>query len=226
MRDERRGGARKPGTTMPTVASAIADAIRGQIRSGELAPGTRLRQNEIAAQFGVSSTPTREAFRLLEAEGLVRITARTGAIVFAPSRADVLETYEIRWALERLAVAQATPKFTPADVREAERFLKEMETAPDYDAYQRAHNSFHLATYQPAAMPQLHSLIAGVRDRFGAYFHMFVTQHAPDEETFAQHRAILDACSEGDVANAENALRLHFEETRKVILAALPEDAE
>src|SRR5918997_1170374 len=79
-------------------------------RVDTLAPGTRLRQNDVAKRFGVSTTPVREAFAQLQAEGLVRIDPHRGAVVFHPSVDDVLEFYEIREALESLAVGHAIRK--------------------------------------------------------------------------------------------------------------------
>ena len=65
-----------------TTAKMVAGMLRDQIQDGGLAPGTRLRQNEIAERFGVSTTPVREAFAQLQAEGLVRIDPHRGAVVF------------------------------------------------------------------------------------------------------------------------------------------------
>src|SRR5690348_4351298 len=89
--------------TKLTVAEQVATALREEITTGQLAAGTRLRQNEIAQRFGVSSTPVREAFGLLQSEGLVQIDPHRGVTVFLPSIQDLIEHYEIRIALEVLA---------------------------------------------------------------------------------------------------------------------------
>src|ERR1700758_5490422 len=86
-----------------TRAEAVAERLRQMIISGELAPGTRLRQAEIAELFNVSTTPVREAFTSLAREGFVRQDAHRGVEVFHPTEADIRENYEIRLALEPLA---------------------------------------------------------------------------------------------------------------------------
>src|SRR5213593_1234309 len=79
-----------------TRAEAIAAELRRAILVGELAPGDRLRQAEMAERYGVSTTPVREAFTALAGEGLVRQDAHRGVVVFSPSVDEVSETYEIR----------------------------------------------------------------------------------------------------------------------------------
>jgi DNA-binding GntR family transcriptional regulator len=93
-----------------TTAKVVAERLRDEIQDGTLSPGTRLRQNEVARRFGVSTTPVREAFAQLQAEGLVRIDPHRGAVVFRPTTDDLVEFYEIREVLESLAVVRAIPR--------------------------------------------------------------------------------------------------------------------
>src|SRR5690349_1021261 len=79
--------------TKLTIAEQVADALRQEIITGQLAAGTRLRQNDIAQRFGVSSTPVREAFGLLQSEGLVQIDPHRGVTVFLPDIQDLIEHY-------------------------------------------------------------------------------------------------------------------------------------
>ncbi|HEV2661690.1 MAG TPA: GntR family transcriptional regulator, partial [Ktedonobacteraceae bacterium] len=90
--------------TKLTIAEQIAAALRKEITTGHLAAGTHLPQVEIAQRFGVSTTPVREAFGLLQSEGLVQIDTHRGVTVFLPTVQDLVEHYEIRMALEMLAV--------------------------------------------------------------------------------------------------------------------------
>src|ERR671919_3227658 len=110
-----------------TTADAVAQMLRNEIQSGQLPPGTRLRQNDVAHRFGVSTTPVREALALLQADGLVRIDPHRGAIVFHPTIADLRESYEIRKTLEALAVEKATPQLTDDLVAELQEHLDEMK---------------------------------------------------------------------------------------------------
>ena len=97
----------RSGLMRRTASEAVSERLRAEIQRGDLPPGTRLRQGEVAARFGVSTTPVREAFALLQAQGLVRIDPHRGAIVFLPTAKDAQELYEIRIALETLAIGRA-----------------------------------------------------------------------------------------------------------------------
>src|SRR5882724_2835899 len=112
-----------------TRAGAVAQRLREMITSGELPLGSRLRQNEIAARLGVSSTPVREAFLLLAREGLVHQDTHRGAVVFSPTVADVQENYEIRIALECLAIELATRQLGPRQLDELDALLVRMNEA-------------------------------------------------------------------------------------------------
>ena len=94
-----------------TISGAVAARLRQEIVAGELPAGTRLRQVEIARRLGVSTTPVREALAALQREGLVRLHPQRGAVVFLPSVDDLREHYEIRIALEELAVGKAAERF-------------------------------------------------------------------------------------------------------------------
>src|SRR5918996_6401711 len=114
-----------------TTAETVAQMLRNEIQRGQLPPGTRLRQNEVAQRFGVSTTPVREALALLQAEGLVRIDPHRGALVFHPTVADLRESYEIRGALESLAVTKAIPRLTEDLVKDLQKLIDRMRKEKD-----------------------------------------------------------------------------------------------
>src|ERR671916_2913622 len=93
--------------TRRTTSEEVASRLREEILRGDLEPGRRLRQGEVAERFGVSTTPVREAFALLQAQGLVRVDPHKGAIVFHPTAEDLRHLYEIREALEVLAIEKS-----------------------------------------------------------------------------------------------------------------------
>src|SRR3954463_9908442 len=86
-------------TAPRTIAGQVAERLKAEILAGERAPGSRLRQVEIAQRLGVSTTPVREALGMLQREGLVQLEAQRGAVVFLPSVRDLRAHYEIRAAL-------------------------------------------------------------------------------------------------------------------------------
>src|SRR6185295_11391540 len=103
------------------LTDRVHAALREAITSGRLAPDARIKQEQIAAELGVSRTPVREALHLLEREGLVRLVPRRGAIVQGFTAADVRELYELRELLEPAAAALATVRATPEERRAVQR---------------------------------------------------------------------------------------------------------
>ncbi len=108
---------------------AIADAIRDAIATGEFSVGARLRQDALAARFGVSRTPVREALRKLQAEGAIVIEPRRGAVVRRPLPREIREAYRVRAELEGLAAELAAAWISDDEIRdliEAERLFGEI----------------------------------------------------------------------------------------------------
>ena len=99
-----------------TVAARVADQLRSEIRQGALDAGMPLRQNEIASRLGVSSTPVREAFQILERMGLVVREGRRGVRVFRPSMQDLVNGYEVRGALESMAARMAALRLSEPEL--------------------------------------------------------------------------------------------------------------
>jgi DNA-binding GntR family transcriptional regulator len=98
-----------------SIAGEIARTLGARIVEGELAPGAPLRQDHVAAEFGASHIPVREAFRRLEAQGLVVAAPRRGVRVAPLDAAAITEVTEMRAALEALALRHAVPRLTAAD---------------------------------------------------------------------------------------------------------------
>lgn len=193
-----------------TTAKVVAERLRSEIQHGTLAPGTRLRQNDVAKRFGVSTTPVREAFAQLQAEGLVRIDPHRGAVVFHPSVDDVLEFYEIREALESLAVSLAIRKIEPDAAERLAGLIATMRGTEDPRAWLRLNHEFHLQLYACAGKPRLSWLIDNLRDASAPYIHMFVTSRPLSERADEEHQAILDACLSGNATAAKRAIRDHL----------------
>src|ERR1700743_170798 len=114
-----------------STSRVIAEALRAAIVDGTLAPGAPLRQAAIARHFSVSAIPVREALRQLESEGWVKVEINKGATVAPLSAEEALEIYEIRAALECLAIGLAIPVHTPASLRHAEALCKGAPAAPE-----------------------------------------------------------------------------------------------
>jgi DNA-binding GntR family transcriptional regulator len=197
-----------------TRAAAVADELRRLILSGELEPGARLRQVELAERFKVSTTPVREAFTALAKVGLVQHDAQRGVVVFSPSIKDIAENYEIRIALEPLATELAARHVSDAEVRRINEIVSEMRAAADdKSTYQQLNRAFHHEIYAAARRPRLLEIIESLRDASEAYIRFdFVSRPDPqfNEDAHRQHEAIADAVSARDPETARALMEEHL----------------
>ena len=204
-----------------TTVRAVADRLRDEIYEGVLAPGSRLRQSEIAERFGVSTTPVREALSALQAEGLVGIDPHRGAVVFEPQVEDVWESFEIRRALESLAVEKALPHLDDERLATLQLLIDQMREASEYHVWEELNERFHRSLYEASRRPRLLELIASMRRASRFYIHLSVSSRLPNEQVDAEHQAILDACRTKDVRKAKRAIEQHITNTAKNLMERL-----
>ena len=211
---------------LPTRAGAVAERVRELIRSGELAPGTHLRQDEIAARFGVSSTPVREAFLALEREGLVRRHPHRGVVVFMPSVEELSELYEIRAQLEPLATEIAAKKLSEDDLAALERTVAEMRNAGP-KRYLELNSELHNRIYAAADRPRLRELIDGLREQSAAYvaLNADVYDRAYRDQVQTEHEALVEALRSRAPKRVARAMRLHLENSGAHIVSLIEQAA-
>jgi DNA-binding GntR family transcriptional regulator len=196
-----------------TIAQAIAAALRADITAGRLRAGDRLLQAELARRFDVSTTPVREAFALLQHEGLVRLHPQRGATVFVPSVEELQEHYEIRAALEALAAEKAALNFTAADAPPLREILAAMRCCADPDQYIELNHRFHMGLYRLSGRERLVNLIGNLRGASGAYLQIHAAEGVPSDRLDREHGEILAACQARDPERAASATRRHLAQT-------------
>jgi DNA-binding GntR family transcriptional regulator len=196
-----------------TIAQAIAAALRADIAAGSLRAGERLLQAELARRFNVSTTPVREAFAILQHEGLVRLHPQRGATVFVPSVEELHEHYEIRAALEALAAEKAALNFTAADAPPLRDILEAMHSCTDADQYVELNHRFHMRLYKLSGRERLVNLIDNLRGASGAYLQIYAAEGVPSERLDHEHSEILAACEARDPGRAASATRNHLTQT-------------
>ena len=113
------------------LSQQIANSLKEEILSGKFPPGVRIRQEDIAEQFGASRSPVREALRILEAEGLINLVAHTGAWISHLSLAECEEMYQIRERIEPLLLRLSIPAMTDSLVAELSDLVSKMEATND-----------------------------------------------------------------------------------------------
>lgn len=193
-----------------TIASRICKALADRIISGELAPGVRLRQDHVAAEFSASHVPVREAFRRLEAQGLAVSEPRRGVRVAGFTMEEVREVAEMRAALEVLALRHAAPHLTPAILDAAEEATSAGDQAPDMHAWEEANRRFHTLILTPCRMPRL---LTAINDLHLASARFLFSGWRAEWEapTDRDHRAILAALRADHVELAAAILARHVQ---------------
>jgi DNA-binding GntR family transcriptional regulator len=210
--------------TAPSYRAApeyIADVLRDAIVAGILKQGMALRQDELAAAFGVSRIPVREALRHLEAEGLVDLRAHKGAAVATLSPEEALEISEMRSVLEPLALRISLPHLAEHDIRDASKLLDEMDATQDLGLLCKLHTRFHMGLYGGAKRPRLLALIESLHLRAERYLRFQVGQLSYGKQGQAEHRQIVAVCAEKDVELACELLDEHIKKSGERLVESL-----
>ena len=147
-----------------TAHESVTEALRLAILGGVLPAGSRLVQADLAAQFGVSNTPVREAMRELSVEGLIRFDPYRGAVVRTPTLDEVREVYEIRLLLEPVAMRKAASKITQVELEQAWSVQREMVNAEDVGTWVLLNRRFHGTLITASASPRLAEIIGSLED--------------------------------------------------------------
>jgi DNA-binding GntR family transcriptional regulator len=207
------------------VADAVTravEALRTMIASGQIVPGSGLTQVGLAHEIGVSTTPVREALRLLEAEGLLEAqeNGRPRVPRFDPADLDVV--YGNRVLLESLGIALSAPRMSTEQLAAARVHLQAMRDAEEPAVWDGAHASFHLGLMAGAA-DALQQEIARLVTRSDLYRRMSVRVDDNDGRRVGdeEHGAILAGCQAGDGAAAALLLARHLTRSALTLIAHL-----
>ena len=203
------GGPVRGERTADVVARRLAQAIL----SGDLAPGTRLREQNLAKNFSVSRTPVREALILLSASGLAHLEPNRGATVLQLTAADVSEVYHLRAVLESesaaLAAGRITPEVTVLLFKICDR-MAELREAPASEQL-AADTEFHYTIAEASGSSRLHALVRQVSAIPVAYRSAIAYTGADMGEAERQHRGIAGAIRRQHHGEARKLMRSHVE---------------
>jgi DNA-binding GntR family transcriptional regulator len=216
----RRGSAARP----DNVYVRLKDAIL----TGSLRPMERITENKVAASYGLSRTPVREAFRRLETEGLIQVIPQRGSFVSQPSVEDILEIYQIRMPLECMSARIAAERIEEDQLEELESLVSaERARAEGRSAEHslRASARFHAALYSCTRNKRLASFLMDMQNQVHRVRVLWPSTVARLEETWKEHAGILTALRARDGAEAERLMRQHLERARASTLnRILPAD--
>jgi DNA-binding GntR family transcriptional regulator len=185
----------------PTAQESVLIALRDDIVSGRLRPGSQIVQDDLASEYGVSRVPLREALKILEGEGQVTYYPHRGYFVTELSVADLLEVYRIRHLLEAEAITCAMAEIDDDDITYIAGLLDEVEVAGaagDTVALTSANRAFHFAIFELASQPRLTRLIRVLWDATDAYRAVYFRDSVNRDRVFHEHRAMLSALENRD----------------------------
>jgi DNA-binding GntR family transcriptional regulator len=185
-------------------------------------PNTRLRQEEVAKRLDVSTTPVREAFRDLRAEGLVSIDPNRGVVIRGLTAEDVSEIYELRMLLEPMLAERACRQLAPADLAAATVCHATMRATPSSEKWALLNVEFHrhlIGSQEKTRLFEIVESLSGV-----ARPYVSLAMHVKEdlmESNNREHAQLLDAFRAGDALSVREQSRIHLENTRNAIVACV-----
>ncbi len=219
-----------------SLVDRLASTIQARVLNGEIVRGTRLPQEGLASEFGVSRTPVREALRKLQAAGVVEVLPNRGAVVRGPSAREIRESYEVRSELEGLAAELATARMEDAHLqrlREAEELFRGSvgqlvagrrggKDAPwdEHDDWVRANDLFHQVILEAAGNLRLAEVLGDLRRSFPREltWSALSANSRRLEDNVLQHGAILDAIERRDAAASRDHMTAHVRTAGELVL--------
>ena len=208
-------------TATPAAVSApasqrVADYLRDAILGGQIGPGQRVRQEDVAERFGASRLPVREALRMLEAEGLIEHETNKGARVPRLGMHEVDVIYQMRERLEPLALSESIPHLDAHDLTRLDEIQTQIETSADVGRFLELDRELHLLSYAGCQIDQLTAMVTRLWNSTQHYRRAFVSSSGPGRMWVinAEHRLLLDAIERRDPTDAERYLSGHIRRTR------------
>lgn len=194
----------------------IAASLKEDILAGKFKPGVRLRQEDIAEQFGASRSPVREAFRMLEADGLVNLVAHTGAWIAQLSLVECEEMYQIRERIEPLLLRLSIPHLSKAKIDHLADLARQMEQNKEVEIFLKLDREFHLLSYEGADTALLGEMVSRLWNTTQHYRRAYTKLLATDgfKPAHYEHHLLLTAILRNDVDDAERILFGHIRRTR------------
>ncbi len=192
-----------------------------EIRRGELLPGARLRETELAERLGVSRTPVREAIRQMEADGLVVHVPRHGATIRELDYIEVMELYEMRAVLEGTAARLAARAASDIELDALSEINDELAAAPDPMRAYELNRQFHMTLLDAAKNRYLTRSVNALQKTLLILGPSTLLEPARADQAVAEHRELLLALKSRDGIQSEALMRAHIEAAHRVRLKTL-----
>ncbi len=190
--------------------------LESVIITGKLGPGERIKEQDISSRLGISRPPVREAFKILEAEDLIKREPRRGVFVSEVTSNDIWEVYTLKIGLYSLAVNLAIDRISDNDIRKLEKLVTQMEVIasddsnPDIIRYEELNNLFHETTAAIAEHGRLKKIVQSLNNQIKRISYRSFTKEGHLKSSSRYHRQILEAIKIRDKILAERLTKEHI----------------
>ena len=197
-----------------TAQEVVVERLRGRILAGELRPGDRLLQAELADEMQTSTTPVREALWELAGAGLLDVDPHRGVIVHVPTLDELTDIYDLRALLEPLAISAAIDNITEDELRRAEGMIEEMAGDPDARAVAIHNTEFHEILVAASRRPRLTEILTRLNNVAMVYVvSNLYRMPGRVQKAIEEHRELLAACRARDKERAMALMIAHLRGT-------------
>ncbi len=206
----------------------VFTTLRQAILKGEIQPGERLMEIQLAEKMGVSRTPIREAIRKLANEGLVTMIPRKGAIVAGISEKMLMDVLQVRMTLEKMAYECAFKYITDEQIeelKEAEKEFEESVRKNDLVQIAEIDEKFHFIIYSAAQNDKLKEILTNLRENMYRYRMEYAKNKDSREQLIKEHNEMIDTLIKRDSVEGLKIVEEHIRNQEKVILEKIEEDA-
>ena len=206
------------------LREVIFSTLREAIIMGELKPGERLMEVQLAEKMGVSRTPVREAIRKLELEGLVVMIPRRGAHVARLTEKDIMDVLEVRATLDGLATALATERINEDEIKELKHVQSQLENYVEKGNLQgviKKDIEFHDVIYKASKNDKLVQIANNLREQVYRFRVIYLKDFGNNEEVIREHNEIWSAILSKDPNLARVSAQKHIKSQESAILNAI-----
>lgn len=188
--------------------------IQEKIITGHIAPGQKIKEEEIAGELDISRPPVREAFKLLEAQGIVVRKPRRGVFVPEITRKDVWEIYTLKATLYEMSIALAMDNITDEGIAKLNDLSEKMAACVENDSldllsYQRFHRAFHRTIMDIAGNDRLKEFAGNLHHQASRFSYITLQNRAHLQSSIEYHRKILSAVKDKDKVLASRLMKEH-----------------
>ena len=209
-----------------SMTSQLIVRLRNRILAGTYAPGSALRQDSLASEFGTSKIPVREALVQLQSEGLVNIFPNRGFQVRPLAAAELGEVFSLRMQIEPTAVALGAKLATAADREAARQALDKLNdalAAEEFALSGQLNRDFHLLLIVPRRQPVAAEILGRLHTLAQRYVQAHLRPEGRVKRATREHAALLRCWSLGRSKEAREAIHRHIESTRKDLARVVAE---